>query len=208
MSMIRWFAAVVLVAAAGFAFGEEKPKPTTDDLARQLVNTVARVQDGDVVVITGEARDAALLESLSVATAKAGGDPLVVLAPSPKTFQRLFLEVPEKYDRRTSPAALAVAQAANVVFFLESTDYGATKDVPAERLQARYAAGVAVNDKHLARNVKQVYIGNLMYPSEANASRIGLTQDELAAMFQAGLAVDYAALRKTAAAVKEKLAGK
>lgn len=104
---------------------------------------------------------------------------------------------PRRITRRT-PFSLTV----------ESTDYGVTSDLPAGRMQARYAAAVAVTDKYLARNVKQVFIGNSMYPTEANARRIGLTKDELSAIFQAGLAVDYAALQKTAAAAKGKLAGK
>lgn len=208
MSMIKWFAPAVLAAAVGLAFGEDKPKPpVSDELAKQLVNTVARVKDGDVVVITGEARDVELLESLSVEAEKIGADTIITLTPSPTTLRRRILDVPAKFDKRTSATALKLAETATVTFTMESTDYGMLKDLPAERLQDRSAAAIVVLEKYIARNVKQISIGNGMYPSEKNAKHLGVTKDELAAIFHSGLAVDYDSLQKTAAAVKAKLVG-
>ena len=208
MSIIKWFAPAFLAGAFGLAFGEDQAKPAaTEELAKQLVDTVARVKEGDVVVISGEARDADLLESLRVHSAKAGADAMISLTASPATSRRLLLEVPEKLDKRTSALGLKLAEIATVTFSIDSTDYAAMKDLPPERLQARSEAALPITQKHLARNVRQVSIGNGMYPTESNAKTLGLTKEELTAIFRAGMAVDYEALQKTAAAMKAKLSG-
>lgn len=197
------------VLAVGVLVAAEPPKPSaTDELARKLVGTVANVTEKDIVLIGGEARDAELLESLWVESARLGADVLVQLHPSPKTSRRLILDVPEKFDAKPDAADLALAEKVTVTFAMESTDYGATKDLPAARIQARNAREQAVIDRHTARNVRQVFIGNGLYPTDFRAKELGVSTAELDALFRAGLAVDYAALQKTAAGVKATLGGK
>jgi leucyl aminopeptidase (aminopeptidase T) len=54
-----------------------------------------------------------------------------------------------------------------------------------------------------------VFIGNGLYPTDSRAKELGMTKDELASMFQSGLAVDSGAVAATGAILKEKLeAGK
>ncbi len=208
---IQFCVAAVLAAVVGVSLADEKPKaavPAADELAKQLVNKVAGVKDGDIVEISGQARDIELLESLSVECAKVGADTIVTLNPTDRTTRRLFTEVPEKFDKRTPPLGMKLAETITVSFSVERSDSAALTGLPPERIQARAAAGQAISDKMLARNVRQVAIGNGLYPTEARAKELGLSKDELAAMFHAGLAVDYDAQFKTAANVTGALAGK
>lgn len=202
-------AGTLTLLAVGFLVAAEPGKPSpTDQLAKTLAGTIAGVTEKDVVLISGEARDLDLLESLWVASARTGAEVMVRLNPSPKTSRRLLLDVPEKFDAKPRTAELALADKVTVTFTMESTDYGATKDLPAARVQARNAREMAVIDKHTARNVRQVFIGNGLYPTDFRAKELGLSKAELEATFKAGLSADYAALQKTAAGVKATFAGK
>jgi aminopeptidase len=206
-----FFAIPLLAATLGVALADDKTNPATtspDALAKQLVNKVAQVKEGDIVQISGQSRDEELLESLSVECAKLGADTVVTLNPTDKTTRRLFTDVPEKFDKRMPQMAMKMAETVTVMFSVERSDSLASEGLPPERIQARAAAAQSIQDKLLARNVRQVYIGNGLYPSEARAKELGLSKDELTAMFRAGLAVDYDALCKSADKVKAALGGK
>lgn len=209
MTMIKWFAPLILLAAVGPVFGQNAPKPSADDLAKLLVSKVARVKDGDIVQITGTARDIELLESLSVECAKIGADTLITLNPTDKTARRLVLDVAEKFDSRLSRLNMKVAETVTVMFAFDPIlDGEATKGIPPGRLQARSAASQPVVDKTIVRGVRRVFLGNGLYPTDARAKELGLSRDVLASLYYAGLAVNYDALVKTAREVKAKLAGK
>src|SRR5207248_1220977 len=139
-----------------------------DALAKKLITKCARVKDGDVVQISGGVRDLDLLESLTVEVAKLGADPLLTLSPSDQTMRRLFTDVPAKFDSRTSPLALKLAETVTVTVGIDSQDSDATlADIPPERVHARAQAGLPIADALLKRNVRQVSVGNGLYPTEA-----------------------------------------
>lgn len=205
---MRRLVCLLPVLAVGVLVAAEPAKPTaTDELAKKLVGTVARVAEDDIVLIGGEARDVELLESLWVESARTGADVIVQLYPSAKTNRRLILDVPEKFDKKPDVADLHLAEKITVAFLMESNDFGATKDLPAARIQARNAREQAVIDRRTARNVRQVFIGNGLYPTDFRATELGVTKAELDATFKAGLSADYAALQKTAAGVKAAFTG-
>jgi leucyl aminopeptidase (aminopeptidase T) len=183
-------------------------KPAAESLARKLVVRCARVKDKDLVQISGPARNAALMEDLAVEVARLGGDPLLTLLPSDRGALRLFTEVPEKYDSRTSPLALKLAGEITVSIFIDSVDSDAVLEgVPGKRVQARQKAQLAVIEAMQKRNVRMVNLGNNMYPTEARAKSYGMTRAELAKQFLAGLDVDYDRLQKTGETVRKALAG-
>ena len=184
-----------------------EPKPDPDALAKKLVTQCARVKDGDIVQISGGARDAELLESLAVEAAKLGADPLLTLTPGDRTSRRLFLDVPAKYDSRTSPLGLKLAETVTVTIAVDAGESDAALlDVPAERFNARMAAAVPIMEKMLKRNVRQVALGNGLYPTEARAKQYGLTRAEMTKLFHDGLNVDYDKMQATGEAVRKTLA--
>jgi aminopeptidase len=204
----------LLVLALPALLAEDDPKkdarPAPDVLAKKLIAKCAHVKDGDVVQITGGARDIDLLESLSVEAAKLGADPLLTLSPSDPTMRRLYLDVPAKFDSRTSPSALKLAETVTVAISIESTDAeGSLADIPAERVHARTQAGLPIADTLLKRNVRQVSVGNGLYPTEARAKQYGISKAELTKLFYDGLDVDYDKMQTTGQTLRDTLgAGK
>lgn len=100
MSMIKWYSPAVLALVIGQALGDDKPTPqATDELAKQLISTVARVKDGDVVLITSPhgtnlttsvEPNAAFANDgiLSDDKVKAGGAAMMVYLPAGEVYTR------------------------------------------------------------------------------------------------------------------------
>jgi uncharacterized protein (TIGR03067 family) len=186
---------------------KKEPKPDSGALAKKLITQCARVKDGDIVRISGGVRDVELLENLTVEAAKRGADTLLILAPRDRTLRRLYTEVPTKFDSRLSPTALKLAETVTVIIGVDPTDDDAIlADVPAERINARMNAGMKVMETLLKRNVRQVYLGNGLYPTETRAKQYGLSQAELAKQFYGGLNVDYDTMQATGEAIRKALA--
>ncbi len=206
----KWYAGVVVLIGAAVAAsrGDDPPKPapTTNDLGKMLVNKVARVKEGDIVQISGMASDVALLESVLVECEKAGAEGTIMLTPGNATARRLYTDVPEKFDKRRPVLAEKLAETITVSFSIESSDADSLADIPPERIQARVEASLPASEKMQKRNVRMVSIGNGVYPTEARAKELGLTKDELAALFRSGLAADPAVIAANGTKVKEKLA--
>jgi leucyl aminopeptidase (aminopeptidase T) len=91
---------------------------------------------------------------------------------------------------------------------IDSTESDAVlADIPAERLSARTDANLKIAETSLKRNVRQVHLGNGMYPTETRAKQFGLTKAELAKLFYDGLNVDHDKMQATGEAVRKALAG-
>jgi leucyl aminopeptidase (aminopeptidase T) len=213
MTTGRLLAALVLLAAVLWPLAPAADEPArgglrdADALAQKLVAQCARVQDGDIVQIMGGARDAELLESLAVQVAKVGGDPLIVLAPGDRTMRRLYTDVPARFDARTPPLGLKLADQITVQIGVDPMESeAALADIPAERVTARQKARLPIVERLLKRNVRQVYLGNGLYPTAERAKQLGITKEELAQLFWGGLNVDYARLQATGEALARELA--
>jgi aminopeptidase len=193
---------------------EDDPKKQanhdSDALAKKLIVQVARVKEGDIVRITGGVRDVELLESLTVETQKLGGHALVTLSPNARTQRRLYTEVPAKFDSQLSAIGLKLAEAVTVTVTvdIDSTEsQAALADVPAARVNARTEASLKIQETALKRNVRQLFLGNGLYPTEARAKELGLTKAELANLFHDGLNVSLDKMQATGEAVRKTLAG-
>jgi leucyl aminopeptidase (aminopeptidase T) len=202
------------VAALSLPIGsaEDNPKketrPDPDALAKKLITQCARVQDGDLVQISGGVRDVELLESLDVEAARRGADTLLTLIPSDRTLRRLHTEVPAEVNARTSPLGLKLAEAVTVMINVDATESDAAlADVPAERINARLEANLKILQTALKRNVRQISLGNGLYPTEGRAKQFGLSKAELTKLFYDGLNVDYDQLQARGQAVRKALAG-
>jgi aminopeptidase len=187
---------------------KQETKPDADVLAKKLITKCARVKDGDLVQISGGVRDVELLESLTVEAAKLGADTLLNLSVGDRTSRRLYTDVPARFDSRTSPLGMKLAEAVTVMIGVDSTESEAVlADIPAQRLSARAEARVTITEKTLKRNVRQVYLGNGLYPTETRAKQYGITKTELGRLFYEGLNVDYDKMQVTGEAVRKALVG-
>ncbi len=107
-----------------------------DALAAKLVTQSARVQEGELVQITGDVKDAEVLEDLAVQVRKQGAHPLITLT-SDRLSRRLYDDVPAKYDARPPEWDLKLAGLLDAQFVMESGDEAALAGVPPERIAAR-----------------------------------------------------------------------
>jgi uncharacterized protein (TIGR03067 family) len=186
----------------------EPPKHDDAALAKKLVSQCAAVKEGDVVQISGVVRQAELLEALAVEVARLGGDPLVTLTGSAKMTRRLVTDVPAKYDSRTSPLGLKLAEVVHAQIAIdpdEDTD-AVLAGVPPERMAARSRAAQPISEQLLKRNVRTVNLGNGLYPTDERAKQFGISKEELARLFWGGVDVDYAKMQATGQALTAALA--
>lgn len=211
----RWILAAAMGATlAGWmiaptAAAQDRPAASVEATAQTLVNQCASIKEGELVLISGTPRDTDLLESIAVNVRKLGAFPLISLA-SDRLARRMYDDVPAKFDSQANDFALKLAGLIAADISIESTDnQSVLADIAPERLAATAKARQPVMDAMLKRNVRQVSLGNGLYPTAATAKLYGLTPDDLGKIFWTAVNTDYARLEGTGATVQGALsAGK
>lgn len=179
---------------------------SNDKLAERLVTQCARVQEQDIVLINGGVRDLELLEDIATHIRKLGAFPLVTVG-SDRMDRRYFDDVPAAYDGLVPELDLKLATMVSAMITVSYREkQGLFSDVPPERFVAIGEAYNPVGELLLARNVRQVSLGNNLYPTEDRAKMFNISQEGLAEQFWAGVSVDYSELERIGQRVKEKLA--
>jgi leucyl aminopeptidase (aminopeptidase T) len=198
--------AVLGLAILAGAVPLARPGPDNKALASTLVSQCAAVREGDIVLIRGGVRNQELLENIAADVSKLGGYPLLTFG-SDRLDRLLYDQTPAKYDTRTPELGLKIA---NLIHAEITIDYNETptlfSDVPAERMAAISKTRSAVAETVLRRNVRQVFLGNGLYPTDATAAQFGITKDQLAQIFWAGVNTDYANLQSAGERLKTTLA--
>ncbi|HEY0505746.1 MAG TPA: aminopeptidase [Lysobacter sp.] len=184
-----------------------KQAPTDyDQLARRLVNDSAAVQEGEIVLITGRARDCELIEALAVNVRRVGAFPMVLYS-SDRLSRRMFFDVPAKFDSQTDAMAMKLAGIVDVVISLgNAASENLFEGADPERLAARAKADEPIGMAFLKNNVRTVEVGNNMYPTPWRAERYGMTQDELSRAFWGGVNLDYGQLQARGTQVRDAIA--
>jgi leucyl aminopeptidase (aminopeptidase T) len=180
-----------------------KSNPVDNEtLAQKLVNQCAAIHEGEFVLISGGSKNLELLEDIAVNVRKLGAFPLITIG-SDRLTRRMLTEVPEKYDSQKPELDLKLLSFVTTVI---SVDYGEKMDLLAdikpERFITRSKAQEPANDLYLKRNVKLVYLGNGLYPTEERAKQLDITLKELTDIFWQGINVDYTKLEATGKEVK------
>ena len=178
-------------------------------LANRMVTQVAGVKEGEIVFINGGVRDLELLENLATDVRKSGAYPLITLS-SDRMFKKYFEEVPDKYDSQAPELDLKLATLPAVTIGVESNESDdIAAGIPPARMAAVGKASEPVADMYLKRNVRQVNIGNGLYPTAYRAKRFGMSQDDLAKTFWEAVNSDYSAVQTSGENIKTTLsAGK
>lgn len=184
----------------------KKPEaPDAEAIANRLVTQVAGVKEGDVVFINGSVRDLELLENLVTDSRKLGAFPLLTIS-SDRMAKKYYEEVPEKYDTQTPELELKLATLPTVSISVDANEIeGVLADVPPARLANTAKTGQPVGDLVQKRNVKQVDVGNGLYPTAWRAKQLGITQEELAKAFWSGVNTDYSSVQATGEKLKTSL---
>ncbi|MGI8919135.1 MAG: aminopeptidase, partial [Pyrinomonadaceae bacterium] len=174
-------------------------------LSNRLVTDVAGVKEGEIVFINGGVRDVELLENLATDVRKNGGYALLTIG-SDRMLKKYYEEVPDKYDSRSPDLQLKLATMPAATINIDSNESDdAAVGIPPARLAAVGKAGQSVADLYLKRSVRQVSIGNNLYPNADRAKQFGMSQDELAKTFWEAVNSDYSALQTTGEKVKSDL---
>jgi leucyl aminopeptidase (aminopeptidase T) len=174
-------------------------------LAQKLVKSAA-VREGDLVQIGGSLRDAELLEDLAVEVRKAGAHPNISLVTD-RLVQNIFAKVPARYDSQPPAFDLKMADIMTVQIFVDfNEDPTFLANVSPARRAAVFQAAQPVGQVTLKRNVRQVFLGNGLYPTAKTAQQFGISQEALAKVFWDGVNADYSNLQATGEAVRSTLA--
>lgn len=197
----------VLAARLGLETAtEEGTAPDSEAVAQKLVTQSAGIREGDIVLITGGVRDLKLLEDLAVAARKAGAFALVEIL-SERMIRKGYDDVPAKYDSQPPELGRKLAYIVTAVIsvdFVENQEFLA--GVPPERMAARGKASEGLAKLWQDRKIRQVNLGNGLYPTAQNARNFGVSQEQLAKMFWDGVNVNYSELNATGEGVRKVLA--
>jgi len=187
----------------------KKTVPTDlQELARRIVTQSAGVKEGEIVMISGSARDMELMENIDIEVQKAGGHSLLTVG-SERLSKKYYAEVPEKYDSKEPKLGMALAKMVNVNINVDSTETeGLLADVPRTRFAAGAKAGEPVAAEYIKNKVRSVDIGNDLYPTEWRAKRFEMPLDTFAKTFWEGVNLDYTALQTAGEQAKMNMTGK
>jgi leucyl aminopeptidase (aminopeptidase T) len=176
-----------------------------ETLARKLVQSAA-IREGDLVQITGGMRDLELLEDIAVEARMVGAHPLLTPGTD-RLIQKMIDKIPARYDSQGPAFNLKLAEAVSAQIFVDfNEDPGLFAKLPPARRVALTSAAQPVGALILKRNVRQLFLGNGLYPTAKTAERFGMTQEALSKTFWEGVNVDYAKLQAAGDAVRKVLA--
>lgn len=188
------------VLASGAAWAGPNDANTT---ARTLVEQCANIKKGDKVMISGRPTDLTILESIAVHVRKMGAFPMVTMTTDTMA-KRMFDEVPAEFDSQTDAMGLKLAEIVDATITVESIENpGLFAGASPARMAARAKAGMPVFETMLKKNVRQITLGNGLFPTQAMANMYGVTTEQLGDIFWSGVNVDYSALQSTGAKIKE-----
>lgn len=186
---------------------EEGPGTDLEQLAERIVRQSAGVTQGEHVLITGGAQDQELLENIAVHVRRAGAFPLVTLS-SDRMGKRLFHDVPAELDTQRNTLWMKLAEHVDaVITVVDNLEEGHLADAEPARVAARANAAQPMVEAFLKRGVRQVEVGNGLYPTEWRARRYGMDYADLKKTFWEGVNVDYSSLAARAGEVSKVLAG-
>ena len=177
-----------------------------EQLAQRLVTQSAAVQEGEIVLINGRPHDAELMENIAVHVRKAGGFPMITYS-SDRLAKRMFFDVPDKYDSQTDALDMKLAEVVDVAISVgNSMSENLFEGADPKRMAARGKAGEPVAQLFMKNNVRNIELGNNLYPTPWRAERYGMAEEELATTFWSGVNLDYSELQTRGEQVKAALA--
>ena len=185
------------------------PKPDYAAIAQKVVTQCAGIREGEVVEISGEIKDAELLQEIAFAVRKLGAFPLLQMYRQDNERQKQWLqEMPAKWDSQTDQLGLKLAGFVNASITLANAEaFNPTEGFPQERVEALQKANEPIRELRRQRNIRNIVLGgNNLYPSKTNSERLGLSQAELSKIFWNGINTDYTQLQADGEKYRQMLA--
>jgi leucyl aminopeptidase (aminopeptidase T) len=185
-----------MVAAASAAGPPQSATADVDTtrLADTIVNQSAGIRTGELVLISGGARDMQLLEDVAVKVRKLGAHPVITIG-SDRLTRKMYEEVDARFDAQPPEFNMRLAEIIDAMITVDYTQRpDLLADVPTERLLA-----------HEKAFVLHVHLGNGLYPTKALAKQFDVPQEELAKIFWKGVNTDYDRLQTVGARMRSSL---
>lgn len=177
-------------------------------LAERIVTQSAGVKEGEIVLVSGSARDMELLENIVIEVEKVGGNAMLEIN-SERMTKRGYTDVPEKFDSKQPKLGLALAKILNVTINVDSQETdNLLADIPPARQAARGKAGQPVGDEFIKNKVRNVNVGNELYPTSWRAERFSVPLADFTKMFWEGVNIDYTNLQASGEKARAALTGK
>jgi leucyl aminopeptidase (aminopeptidase T) len=197
---------LAVLAAAQVGAADRPLRQKQKAIAAKIVDQVAGVKAGEIVLVGGDPADIDLVEDITLEAIKNGASAMQSVVRA--TFiKRYYDEVPADQDTRPRLIGRMLAENVDVMISINrQDDPGLLKDVPPERLAACAAAGKPMVELARKRKVRRVSLGNGLYPTRATARKYGISLRRLQRLFWSGLDVDYETLQRTGAELKGILA--
>jgi leucyl aminopeptidase (aminopeptidase T) len=164
------------------------------------------VQDGDLVWIDGPAEYAELMERIAIAVSALGGHPLVTVF-SGEMLRGRNDHVPAEFDSRPDEWMWRISQSVDVEMYVGSFHPDDWNALEPSRLNAWEAGNAAARELRRERDVRLVYVGNDVHPSDWRARMLGVERSHLERLFYEGVMADPAELAAVGAPLREILRG-
>ena len=130
----------------------------------------------------------------------------MVLLESDRMARRMYTDVPEKYDTQAPALAMEMSDIIDAIISVEAgEDPQLLADIPPERFAKRSKAAEGLSKKMMERGIKQVHLGNDLYPTAARAAEFGISQTQLSEIFWSGVNVDYGVLESMGLSIRNVL---
>ncbi len=185
-----------LLAAAATSHGQGST-PDFDAIAARVVEGSARVAEGEVVLIRGHVRDQEFLEDIAIRVRALGAFPILSYS-SDHLATGLMDQVPERFDNQLNALDVKLVPSLSAVITVDSTDNPSLLNhIPTPRLAVRAKADAAYSELLRRLGVRQVIIGNGLYPTNATANQYAMSAAELAKVFWKAMDADASGMRAT-----------
>ncbi len=199
-------ALLAIFGLAGAARANDAAHVDNAALADRLVKQAANIHAGELVLVSGSARDLELLEDILTSLRKVGANGIISLSSDRLTRMR-YEEVPARFDANASAFDVKLSEFINASIVVAiNEDPEVEAKVPPERLAAVSKSSEPVTALFRKRNIRIVELGNGLYPSAKQAAAVGVSLADMTKLFWDGVAVDPAKLQATGEAVKKRLA--
>lgn len=177
-------------------------EPNYESIAYKIVNQAVAVQPGEVVVISGNTDQLALLEALVVEAWKAGGQATVEVG-FPSANRRALAEMPMEYIKYPQWYDLARTRLVDCFIDVGSIeDPTLFADVPEERFEAFRLANQPLQRAYQLARYRSVALGQTGgIPTVAYAKSKDVDFAAMQKMFWNSVDTDYPAMRRRAKAV-------
>jgi leucyl aminopeptidase (aminopeptidase T) len=181
-------------------------KPDYKATAERIVGQCLNVKEGDRVVVRGDVRDIEFVEELTLAVWRRGAEPIQLLARE-RANRRYYDEVPAKIDSLPAAFSLKLAGIQTVDISIDGDEFPDQLDtVSPARITANEQRFQDAYQARIKAGVRQVGIGNGLYPTDATAKKHGLTKAQLSDLYWKGINVDYTQMQAKGSALKAVLA--